>query len=88
MSSGPDAKRFCFLTVRFCLNIYQINAKCINIFLLQNASICTISTHFASIFFMQNASTLPTHFVTKKNQNVTIVTLVQNALYQCAVKDP
>ena len=33
-------------------------------FLLQNASICTISTHYAS-----------------KNQNVPIVTLVQNALY-------
>ena len=54
-------------------------------FLLQNASICTISTHFASIFLLHNASTLPTHFVTKKNQNVTIVTLLQNALYQWSI---
>ena len=43
-----------------CVDMYHINALCIN------------------FFFMQNASTLPTHFVTKKNQNVTIVTLVQN----------
>ena len=50
----------CFVTK--CVDMYHINAFCIN-------------------FFMQNASTLPTHFVTK-NQNVTIVTLVQNALYQ------
>ena len=49
---------------------------------LVHFDVCAISTHFASKFFMQNASTLPTHFVTQKNQNVPIVTLVQNALYQ------
>ena len=41
MSSGPDAKRFCFLTVRFCLNIYiksMLNAsifsvtKCVDMY--------------------------------------------------------
>ena len=38
-------------------------------------------------FMMQNASTLPTHFVTK-NQNVSIVTLVQNALHRTYLKTP
>ena len=33
------------------------------------------------ITLLHNASTLPTHYETK-NQNVPIVTLVQNALYQ------
>ena len=39
--------------------------------------------HFNALcikFLIHNASTLPTHYVTK-NQNVPIVTLVQNALY-------
>ena len=40
MSSGSDANWFCFLTVRFCVNIYQINAKCVNIFCYEGDSIC------------------------------------------------
>ena len=66
MSSGPDAKRFCFLTVRFCLNIYQINAKCINIFCYKMRRYVPYQRILHQLFLMQNASTLLTHFVTKK----------------------
>ena len=66
MSSGPDAKRFCFLTVRFCLNIYQINAKCINIFCYKMRRYVPYQRILHQFFFMQNVSTLLTHFVTKK----------------------
>ena len=61
--------------------LYKDSAFCTNV-TISTFNVCTISTHFASTFvLMQNASTLPTHFVTK-NQNVQIVILVQNALYQ------
>ena len=81
MSSGPDAKRFCFLTVRFCLNIYQINAQCINIF-------CNKMRRYVPYqrilhqFFYAKCVDIANAFCYKKNQNVPIVTLVQNALYQ------
>ena len=57
-----------------------INAFCINCYIsIKPQSVDAFCTKNFSL--MQNASTLPTHFVTK-NQNVPIVvTLVQNALY-------
>ena len=60
-------------------NMPPINAFCINCYILiKPQSVDAFCTKNFSL--MQNASTLPTHFVTK-NQNVPIVTLVQNALY-------
>ena len=59
-------------------NMPPINAFCINCnILIKPQSVDAFCTKNFSL--MQNASTLSTHFVTK-NQNVTIVTLVQNAL--------
>ena len=47
--------------------LYRDNAFCTNVTILVHFDVCTISTHFASIFCT--------------NQNVPIATLVQNALY-------
>ena len=47
--------------------LYRDNAFCTNV-TIGTFDVCTISTHFASFFFFTN-------------QNVPIVTLVQNALY-------
>ena len=81
MSSGQDAKRFCFLTVRFCLNIYQINAKCINIFCYKMRRYVPYQ-RILHQFFGAKCVDIAKAFCYRKNQNVTIVTLVQNALYQ------
>ena len=60
-----------------------INAFCINCnILIKPQSVDAFCTKNFSL--MQNASTLPTHFVTK-NQNAPIVTLMQKALYQCRI---
>ena len=48
-----------------CVDMYHINAFCINYF---DAKFVDIANAFC---------------YKKKNQNVTIVTLLQNALYQC-----
>ena len=61
-----------------------INAFCINCnILIKPQSVDAFCTKNFSL--MQNASTLSTHFVTKKNQNAPIVTLMQNALYHTLV---
>ena len=74
-------KGFVFLLLDFA-SIYTKSMLNASIFLLQNASICTISTHFASIVFDAKCVDIANAFCNKKNQNVPIVTLVQNALYQ------
>ena len=48
--------------------LYRDSAFCTNVTLV-HFDVCTISTHFASFF------------CTNENENVPIVTLVQNALY-------
>ena len=72
-------KGFVFLLLDFA-SIYTKSMLNASIFLLQNASICTISTHFASIFYAKCVD-IANAFCYKKNQNVPIVTLVQIALY-------
>ena len=59
-------KGFVFLLLDFA-SIYTKSMLNASIFLLQNASIFTISTQYASILFLiDNASTLLTYYVTKK----------------------
>ena len=54
--------------ISFCVDMHLIDAKC-------NKCIITSLFHFAS--------TLATQNVIKKNQNVIIITLLQNVLQQC-----
>ena len=73
---------FFYTVVAKCYKKYMppINAFCINCNIsIKPQSVDAFCTKNFSL--MQNASTLPTHFVTK-NQNAPIVTLMQNALYQ------
>ena len=58
-------KGFVFLLLDFA-SIYIKSMLNASIFLLQNASICTISTHFASIFFYAKCVDIANAFCYKK----------------------
>ena len=79
MSSGPDAKRFCFQLLLDFASIYTKSMLNASVFFVTKYVDMYHINAFCINFLMNNASALPTHFVTKKNQNVPIVTLVQNA---------